>query len=180
MLLGIAFALPFVIYARPWAWRAFAILAYAVSIPLLLAVLVVGSTGGGAQRWIAIGPLTIQPSEIAKLAVVMFLSLIMSKYEKRIELSQRFKGHFRYGVLYPVMVIASICLLVMLEKHLSGLIIIGLLGLTIMFIGGTQKKWLFLIIGAGLCAVLLVLFVSDYAMERVTTWLFIEDADPRG
>ena len=180
LLVGFLFAAPFVIYARPWFWRMFSILAYAGTIPLLLAVLVIGSTGNGAQRWIAIGPLTIQPSEIAKMAIVMFLALIMTKYEKKIELSQRFGGHFRYGVLYPVLVIASICVLVMLEKHLSGLIIIGLLGLTIMFIGGTQKKWMFLIIGAGLCAVLLVLMVSDYAMERVTTWLFLEDADPRG
>ena len=170
----------FVLYARPWFWRIFGIAAYAASILLLLAVLVVGTTGGGAQRWIEIGPLTIQPSEIAKMATVMLLALIMSKYEKKIELSQRFGGHFRYGVLYPVLVIAAICILVMLEKHLSGLIIIGLLGLTIMFIGGTQKKWMAIIIGAGIVAVGLVLLVSDYAMTRVTTWLFLEKADPRG
>ena len=131
LIIGVAFAAPFVIYARPWFWRMFSILAYAGTIPLLIAVLVIGSTGNGAQRWIAIGPLTIQPSEIAKMAIVMFLALIMTKYEKKIELSQRFGGHFRYGVLYPILVIASICGLVMLEKHLSGLIIIGLLGLTI-------------------------------------------------
>ena len=170
----------FVIYARPWFWRIFGIAAYGISVVLLLAVLVIGSTGGGAQRWIAIGPLTIQPSEIAKMAVVMVLALIMSKYENKIELSQRFGGHFKYGVLYPGVVIATICGLVMLEKHLSGLIIIGLLGLVIMFIGGTDKKWMLLICGAGVVAVAGVLLVSDYAMERVTTWLFIENADPRG
>ena len=170
----------FVIYARPWFWRVFGLGIYGVAAVLLLAVLVIGTAGGGAQRWIAIGPLTIQPSEIAKMAVVMVLALVMSKYEKKIELSQRFGGHFRYGVLYPGLVIATICVLVMLEKHLSGLIIIGLLGLTIMFIGGTQKKWMALIIGAGIIAVGFVLLVSDYAMTRVTTWLFIEKADPRG
>ena len=170
----------FVIYARPWFWRIFGVAAYGISVVLLLAVLVIGSTGGGAQRWIAIGPLTIQPSEIAKMAVVMVLALIMSKYENKIELSQRFGGHFKYGVLYPGIVIATICGLVMLEKHLSGLIIIGLLGLVIMFIGGTDKKWMLLICGAGVVAVAGVLLVSDYAMERVTTWLFIENADPRG
>ena len=180
LLLASGFTAIFVIYARPWFWRLFAIMVYAASIPLLLAVLIIGTTGNGAQRWIEIGPLTIQPSEIAKLAVVMLLALIMSKYEKKIELSQRFGGHFRYGVLYPGLAIATICVLVMLEKHLSGLIIIGLLGLTIMFIGGTQKKWMAIIIGAGIVAVLLVLLVSDYAMERVTTWLFLEKADPRG
>lgn len=180
--LGIAVVITavFVMYARPWFWRVFGVGAYAASILLLLAVLVIGTTGKGAQRWIAIGPLTIQPSEIAKLAVVLLLSLIMSKYTEKIKLSQRFNGHFKYGVLIPGAALMLICGLVVLEKHLSGLIIIGLLGLFIMFIGGTDKKWLFLIIGAGIVAVILVLLVSDYAMERVTTWLFIEDADPRG
>ena len=180
LLVAAVFTAIFVIYARPWFWRVFGIGVYGVSVILLLAVLVIGSTGKGAQRWIAIGPLTIQPSEIAKMAVVLVLALIMSKYEKKIELSQRFGGHFRYGVLYPAIVIALICGLVMLEKHLSGLIIIGLLGLIIMFIGGTDKKWMFMIIGLGVVAVAGVLLVSDYAMERVTTWLFIEDADPQG
>lgn len=180
VLVAIAFTTVFVIFARPWFWRVFGVAAYAGSVVLLLAVLLVGDTGGGAQRWIAIGPLTIQPSEIAKVAVVLVLALIMSKYEKKIELSQRFGGHFRYGVLYPGLAIALICVLVMLEKHLSGLIIIGLLGLVIMFIGGTQKKWMGIICGAGVFAVTGVLLVSSYAQERVMTWLFIEQADPRG
>ena len=180
LLLAGMITVPFVILARPWFWRAFSMLTYIASIVLLLAVLVIGTAGNGAQRWIEIGPITIQPSEIAKMAVVMFLALIMSKYEKKIELSQRFSGHFRYGVLYPVLVIGAVCGLVMLEKHLSGLIIIGLLGLTVMFLGGTDKKWMLAICGAGVLAVAVVLLFSDYAQERVMTWLFIEKADPQG
>ncbi len=180
LLAAVAVTALFIIYARPWFWRIFGIVAYAGSVILLMAVLVVGSTGGGAQRWIEIGPLTIQPSEIAKMAVVMLLALIMSKHEKKIELSQRFGGHFKYGVLYPGMAIALICGLVMLEKHLSGLIIIGLLGLSIMFIGGTDRKWMGLIVLCGVVGVTVVLLFSGYAQERVTTWLFLEDADPTG
>ena len=180
IILAVIGTTPFVIFARPSLWRVFGILIYAASVVLLIAVLVAGDTGGGAQRWIAIGSFTFQPSELSKMAVVLLLALIMSKYEKKIELSQRFGGHFRYGVLYPGLVIATICGLVMLEKHLSGLIIIGLLGLIIMFIGGTQKKWMSLICGAGVVVVFGVLLVSDYAQERVMTWLFIEQADPQG
>ena len=84
-------------------------------------------------------------------------------------------GHF-----YPGLAIALVCGLVMLERHLSGLIIIGVLGLVIMFIGGTQKKWMAIIIGAGIIAVGAVLLVSDYAQQRVLTWLFIDQADPQG
>lgn len=170
----------FVIFARPWFWRMFGIVIYGAAVLLLIAVLFVGSEGGGAQRWIEIGPLTIQPSEIAKMATVLLLSLIMSKYEKQIELSQRFGGHFKYGVFYPGLAIGCICALVMLEKHLSGLIIIGLLGLTIMFIGGTDRRWLGLICAVGIVAVIVVLLFSDYAQERVNTWIHLEDADSRG
>lgn len=180
ILLAVIGTVPFVMLARPSFWRMFSMVAYIASIVLLLAVLVVGTTGGGANRWIQIGPITIQPSEIAKVAVVMFLALIMSKYEKKIELSQRFGGHFRYGVLYPVLVIGSLCGLVMLEKHLSGLIIIGILGLTVMFLGGADKKWMAAICVCGALAVLVVLLFSDYAQERVTTWLFLDAADPQG
>ena len=180
ILLALLGTVPFVIFVRPSFWRIFGIVTYAASVVLLIAVLVVGDTGGGAQRWIAIGPLTIQPSEISKVAVVLVLALIMSRYEKKIELSQRFGGHFKYGVLVPGIAIATICGLVMLERHLSGLIIIGLLGLIIMFIGGTQKKWMAIICGAGAVLVFVVLLVSDYAQERVLTWLFIEKADPQG
>lgn len=180
MLLAVVGTVPFVILARPSFWRMFAMVAYIASIVLLLAVLVVGTTGGGANRWIQVGPITIQPSEIAKVAVVMFLALIMSKYEKKIDLSQRFAGHFRYGILYPVLVIGSLCGLVMLEKHLSGLIIIGLLGLTVMWLGGADRKWMGAIIVCGILAVLVVLLFSDYAQERVLTWLFLDAADPQG
>ncbi len=180
LILAVMATAPFVILARPSFWRMFSMVAYIVSIILLLAVLVIGTTGGGAQRWIDLGFITIQPSEIAKMAIVMFLALIMSKYEKKIELSQRFGGHFRYGILYPVLVIGSICGLVMLEKHLSGLIIIGLLGLTVMYFGGAGGKWMLGICACGVVAVAVVLMFSGYAQERVMTWLFIEDADPLG
>ena len=60
---------PFIMYARPWFWRLFGVCSYAVSVILLLLVLLIGSEGGGAQRWIAIGPITIQPSEVAKMSI---------------------------------------------------------------------------------------------------------------
>ena len=177
---SVLFTSVFVIFARPWFWRMFGIGIYIVSVILLIAVLFIGSEGGGAQRWIEIGPITIQPSELGKMATVMLLAHKKKKYEKNIELNQRFNGHFKYGVLYPGLAIGCICVLVMLEKHLSGIIIIGLLGLTIMFIGGTDRKWLGIIVGVGIVAVLAVLFFSDYAQERVNTWLHLEDADPSG
>ncbi len=179
-ILSIAATLPFVLFTRPWFWRLFGVCSYAVSVVLLLLVLLIGDEGGGAQRWIAIGPLTLQPSEVAKLAVVLALALFMSKHEKQITSDQKFGGSFRYGVVAPAIIFGLICLLVALEKHISGLMIIGMIGIAVMFMGGTRLRYIFLIILAIAAAGVLLILVSDYAQERVTTWLFIEKADPLG
>lgn len=181
LVLAAAVTVPFVLKARPWFWRFFGVASYAGSVVLLLLVLIIGSSyGSGATRWIQIGPISIQPSEIAKMAVILCIALIMSKYERQIKNRQKFGGQFRYGVLYPMIVFGFICALVMLEHHLSGIIIIGLMGLVTMYIGGTDKKWFLWLFAIGGTAVVLVLLVSDYAMLRVTTWLNIENVDPLG
>ena len=181
LVLAAAVTVPFVLKARPWFWRFFGVASYAISVVLLLLVLIIGSSyGSGATRWIQLGPISIQPSEIAKMAVILCIALIMSKYERQIQNRQKFGGQFRYGVLYPMIVFGFICVLVMLEHHLSGIIIIGLMGLVTMYIGGTDKKWFLWLFAIGGTAVVLVLLVSDYAMLRVTTWLNIENVDPLG
>ncbi len=181
LILAAAVTTPFVMKARPWFWRFFGVGTYAISVVMLLLVLLIGSSyGSGATRWIQIGPISIQPSEIAKMAVVLCIALIMSKYERQIRNRQKFGGQFRYGVLYPMLTFGFICGLVMLEHHLSGIIIIGLVGLVTMYIGGTDKKWFLWLFAIGGTAVVLVLLVSDYAMLRVTTWLNIDNVDPLG
>ena len=181
LLVGIVAAIPFVLKARPWFWRMFGVAAYAVSVLLLLMVLVIGSSyGSGATRWIQIGPVSVQPSEIAKMAVILVIALVMTKHEKDLRNHQKFGGHFRYGVLIPMLIFGTICALVMLEKHLSGIIIIGLLGLTTMYLGGTKGKYFLWIIGICVAGVLVVLLFSEYAQARVTTWLFIDKVDPLG
>ena len=163
----------FVFIGNPRLWRIFGVCSYAVSIILLLLVLVKGSSGGGAQRWLSFGFFTVQPSEIAKMAVVMTLALYMAFYEKEIKSVHVFGGSFRKGVLVPGMIIGIICALVMLEKHISGVIIIGLIGLAVMYLGGTHKKWIFLILGILAVAAIVLILVSSYAQDRVTSWLKI-------
>ncbi len=178
--LAIVITIPFVIFARPWHWRYAAVGIYALAIFLLLIVLVVGVTGGGAQRWIQVGPVTIQPSEIAKVGVVMMLALYMSKYEKQITSVHKFGGNFKHGFFMPMMIIGLVCGLVALERHISGLMIIGILGVVVMFLGGTRIKWLALFGGVIAVAFVGLLAVSSYAQERVYTWLFIDKVDPLG
>ncbi|MBO7310916.1 MAG: cell division protein FtsW, partial [Clostridia bacterium] len=178
--LAIAITVPFVVEARPWFWRIFGVGIYGVSIVLLLAVLVFGASEGEAQRWLDFGFFTIQPSEIAKMAVVMVLALYMSKYEKEITSKHAFGGSFKNGVLMPMVIIGVICGLVALERHISGLMIIGVLGVAVMFMGGTRIKWLAMFLGIIAVAGVFLILVSSYAQERVDIWLNIDNADPLG
>jgi cell division protein FtsW (lipid II flippase) len=128
-LLSIIVSIPFVIFMTPRYWKAAGAVIYAGTVLLLMVVLVIGSARGGAQRWIEIGPITIQPSEIAKMAVVMVLALYMSKHEKEVTSLHQFGGSFKHGVLIPGCIIGVIIVLVALEKHISGIIIIGMIGI---------------------------------------------------
>lgn len=181
-LLSIAMTLPFVIYAKLWFWRLFALCSYGASILLLIMVLIpgIGDTGGGAQRWIDLGFITIQPSEVAKMAVVMMMALYLSKHEKQIMSDDKFGGSFKYGVINPGLIFGMVCILVALEKHISGLLIIGMLGVAVMFMGGTRMRYILMIIGCVAALGCLMILVSDYAQTRVDTWLHLDQADPLG
>ena len=181
---AIAVTIPFVIYARPWFWKCFGTVVYVASAFLLLLVLLpipgVSASFNGAQRWIDFGFITIQPSEIAKMGVVMMLAFYMAKYDNKLTNDKNLKSEFKYGVFYPAFIFGFICILVMLEKHISGVMIIGMIGIALMFMGGTRQKWIFMIIGAVAVAGCLLILVSDYAQLRVNTWLNIDKADPLG
>ncbi|MBR2381960.1 MAG: cell division protein FtsW [Clostridia bacterium] len=181
---AIAITIPFVIYARPWFWKCFGTVTYVGSAFLLLLVLLnipgISAEFNGAQRWLDFGFITIQPSEFAKTGVVMMLAFYMAKYDKKLINDRDLKSEFKYGVFYPAFIFGFICILVMLEKHISGVMIIGMIGIALMFMGGTRQKWLFLIIGAVAAAGCLLILVSDYAQLRVNTWLNIDEVDPLG
>lgn len=179
-LLSLAATAPFVRYATPLFWRYFAVFLYTLALLLLVLVLLIGTVGGGAQRWLVLGPLTIQPSEVAKPALVLMLALVMTKYEDKITSKRPRGGSFTYGVLLPGALLLAVCALVAAEKHISGLLIIGMLGVAVMFLGGTRLKYLGIMAAAVAVAGVLLVLVSSYAQVRVNTWLHIEEVDPLG
>lgn len=181
LLMGIAFTAVAVKYCTPTFWRDFAYVLYAVSVVLLLLVLVIGvDLNSGAKRWLDFKIFTLQPSEIAKLALVLTLARFLSDHEKQVLSEHKFGGNFRYGVLYPGIFIGVLILLVAAEKHISGIMIIGMIGVSVMFLGGTRLRWIFGLGSVIVCAGCLLILVSEYAQARVDTWLNIENADPLG
>lgn len=179
-LVAVVVTAAFVIFARPYMLRWLAVITYIASILLLIMVFFIGDVGGGAQRWIEIGPITIQPSEIAKLAIILVLALYMSMYEKEISSIQKFGGSFKHGFFIPMVLIGVLCVPIALQPHLSGLMIVGMIGVCIMFLGGTRIKWLGMFLGIILFVGIIFISVAGYTMERVQIWLNIEEADPLG
>jgi len=177
-LMSMAATAPFVLLGTKEFWWRFARGVYFVAIGMLLLVLVIGTVGGGAQRWLKLGPITVQPSEVAKLAVVMMLARFLAENEKKV--TAKGKGSFVYGVLMPGGIVGAIGLLVALEKHISGLMILGMIGVAVMLLGGTRMKWILLIAGVVVLAGSGLILVSEYAQTRVNTWLHIDTVDPLG
>ena len=107
---------------------------YALTIILLVLVLAVGFVGNGAQRWISIGPLTIQPSEIGKLSMLMMLAYYFSEKEERSINAKTNRDIFIHGTLFPALIMLLPIILVMLQKHLSCIIILGTIVLCLIFV----------------------------------------------
>lgn len=155
---------------RPSVYKFLTVPFYTLTIVLLLLVLIVGFAGNGAQRWISIGPLTIQPSEIAKLTMLMMLSYYFSENEKRATDKTSNKNTFVFGTVIPFLIILLPIILVMLQKHLSCIIILGVIGIILIVMSGVGTKFLSMFMTAGICGVCYIAFFTDYTKQRITVW----------
>ena len=151
-------------------YKSLAPIFYFGTVFLLLLVLFVGFAGNGAQRWISIGPLTVQPSEIAKLSMIMMLSRYFLDNEALATDEKRHKNSFIYGTLIPFLIMLLPIILVMLQKHLSCIIILGTIGLCLIVLSGVGLKYLAAFSGAGALGVLYIAFFTDYTKNRITVW----------
>ena len=143
---------------------------YGATLVLLVLVLIIGFAGNGAQRWIAIGPLTIQPSEIAKLSMIMMLSLYFTRYEEKALDYGSKRNIFLFGTLYPCIIMLIPIILVMLQKHLSCIIILGSIGLMLIFLSGANPRYISAFCVLGIIAVTCLALFTDYTKERITVW----------
>ena len=151
-------------------WQKAAWPLYFASIALLLSVLVMGESVNGARRWINIAGLQFQPSEIAKFTMIVLFARLTRGFGSDAK-------KFRYGVLGFGGALLGILVPLALEKHLSAIMLMGMVAVVMMFIAGTKSKWL--LAGARAAVVYVVVYVSlmGYAGDRVTAWLHPEE-DP--
>jgi rod shape determining protein RodA len=155
-----------------WFWRNMAVLAYLVSLGLLVAVEFVGSVGMGAQRWLDLGPIRIQPSEVAKIGLVMVLAAYYDWLPAR-------RVSHPFWVALPVILIALPTMLVLAQPNLGTSVLILTIGATVMFCAGVHWAYFATVIGGVAGAVVAVLqsrgtswqLLHDYQFRRIDTFL---------
>lgn len=143
-----------------------------VSLTILFYVLVVALLGAvflfpainGSQRWLSCGPLRLQPSELAKLAVVIAVAVWMDKAGWRVEL-------FRRGALCPALIIALLAALVLKEPDFGSTMVVGAAGFLVMFVAGTRLLHLLPFIGAGAIGFIVMLSLNANRMRRLAPYL---------
>ena len=133
------------------------------SIIMLLIVLVVGSSVNGASRWIAFGPLRIQPAEFTKLSLFCYLANYLVRKVDEVRNNLR-------GFLKPMGVILVLAILLLAQPDLGTVVVLFVTTLAMLFLAGA-KLWQFIaIIGMGISAVVLLILAEPYRIRRVTSF----------
>ena len=146
-------------------------LLYVFAALLLVLVLAIGNDEGGtmgAKRWLTLGPINFQPSEFAKLAIIVFFAYNMERDGKKM-------NTFKTGILKYAGLMAVYALLLYKEPHLSGLILIVTISIAMILCGGANKKQ-FILLGAAALALAVIIIswqaqIEDsYVSKRIKSW----------
>lgn len=146
---------------------------YSLAIPIIIVAVVLlvlvfsplGEEYNFARRWIAVGPVTFMPGEVAKLGVIIFVAWFYTKFEK-------YKESFTKGVLPILLLTVVVFVLVYLQPNLSTALIICGIIVAMMFISGVRISHLFIVAGGGVASVvLLVLTQGGFHLQRILTFL---------
>ena len=178
---GVTFLMMFIMAMIPiWFWRNMSFLAYGVALLLIILVSLMGSMGMGAQRWIDLGFMKLQPSELAKLGIVMALAAYYDMLPAQ-------KVSRPVWVALPLLLIAWPVGLVLKQPDLGTAILIMLSGGTVMFLAGVHWAYFASVLATGTGTVLAVFksrdtpwqLLKDYQYKRIDTFLD-PSSDPLG
>ena len=136
-----------------------------VALALLILVLIpgVGREVNGSQRWLPLGPFTLQPSEIAKMAMVVYLAGYMVRREHEV------RNHWQ-GFLKPMAVLFAATLLLMIEPDFGATVIVAGSAFGMLFLAGVKLGHFMLVLGGALAAMLVLVVSAPYRLARLTAY----------
>lgn len=146
-------------------WMKYSSLLLGISFFLLIVVLVVGKSVNGASRWIPLGLFNLQPAEVAKLSLFIFMSGYLVR--KHDEVRQTFFG----GFLKPIMVFGTLAVLLLGQPDLGAVIVMLVTLFGMLFIAGAKLSQFLALMVAGVLAVVALIVAEPYRVRRVTSFL---------
>ena len=149
-------------------------LAYPLAVCLFAAPLIpgIGESAGGAQRWISLGPIRLQPAEFAKPLYILFLA---GYYARR----ERFINTLSDGVIKPLILTSIPCLFLLLQPDFGTSALLVTTTLMVGIVAGTKLRYLFLLSIIGICSAVPLILYSPYRLKRLVGYLS-PLADPSG
>jgi len=154
---------------RTWAWPLLLATIGLLLIPLLPFTRHISPVLNGARRWVDFGPINFQPSELARLVVVVWCAMLASKKGAQVR-------EFRKGVIPFIVVLGLVSVLILLEPNLSMATLVALLGGLVLFTAGAKIGHFFLLGGVGVILVFHQIRDAQYRLARVLTFLNPGDA----
>jgi cell division protein FtsW len=153
----------------------------ALAVPILLLALLLlvllhfpglGHAAGGARRWMRLGPITFQPGELAKIALVLWLSRSLANKQQRIRV-------FSVGILPHLFMLAVFAVLLVLQPDFGTAVVLAAVTFALLFVAGARLAWLLATIGGAAPLAAVLIWKSPYRIQRVLTFLD-PWKDPRG
>jgi len=142
-------------------WDSLKVIFLVAVMILMTAVIFWGKEINGAKRWLDLGIITFQPSELAKFALILYMAAFMARFPQRMK-------SFSQGVVPMLFIMGVVCLLVILQRNLSMMIIVVAIGAVMLYIGGARMKHL-LGLALGAMPILFALaYFEPYRWERMT------------
>ncbi|MFO0774619.1 MAG: putative lipid II flippase FtsW [Nitrospiraceae bacterium] len=147
-------------------WRKVAVPLLVVAGLLLAAVLVpsIGVMTKGARRWLRFGPIVLQPTEIAKVMIVVYVAAYLAKKGPRV-------GEFWNGFLPPLLVAGPLCGLILMQPDLGSVVVVGAVLLTLLFLAGARLSHMGALAVAALVGVAILVIRSPYRLKRLGAYL---------
>jgi cell division protein FtsW len=134
------------------------------AILLVLSVIGFGHSGGGATRWLALGPVHIQPSEAAKLALILWLAYSLEKKREQVK-------SFSVGMLPHLLMAGALMLLCLKQPDFGGAVVLLFLTFTLLFVAGARNLYLLGVGVVGAAAAAWLVRFTGYRWERMLAWL---------
>jgi cell division protein FtsW len=154
---------------RDWAWPALGITLALLIIPLLPFTRSISPTLNGARRWIDTGPFNFQPSEIARIVVVIWCAMLASKKGEQVR-------EFKKGVLPFMVILGLVSIMILLEPNLSMATLVALLGGLVLFTSGAKIGHFVLLAGLGMILIFHQIRDAQYRLARLVTFMNPGDA----